>query len=498
MTVVIFFAAIGMIIALSYLFNEMSHAKISLRSPASLQAQFNARSGIYKAFYQLIDSLPTDTLPTLSPIDSAFGSSMFSSFTDTLPRSVDKPTLDGTPVKYELFNDTLDDSTNICEVTLAPRGGELVMTSTGTCRKTERTVTALLGSRIPAFPDTVVLYRNTLEWDGSEPDGTIASITDSIPYNNIWYNQLIDRYQTEITDTDTFLLDPPLVIQSRHDLDKINSIVYGPLMIDGTHMEIAWKDTGTIIVKGDLQTTGEVTIEGLQFIVAGEIKILDESVLKKCDLFTNSRLFIGDEASFSGNALAMRNITVYGKATVTDRSSLITGSSRSTSGKSSSDSLKFSLLIAEEASVDAVCIALDTPGSIKTDITTTVTGILWAHHLVCHRGIMAGLICARRIVDCDDPTQMITGNSMEKVLTPGQPDDSDGSANKKPENSTESALNALVNRMTGTLEPLPEITSYSLPFFIGRLSIQQAFTSNSNIRLSISINKFYFRIQNFR
>ena len=473
MTIVIFFAAIGMIIAFSYLFHQMSLSKISLRSPVILQAQFNARSGIYKSFYQLIDSLQTDTLPTLSPLDSAFGSSMFSSFTDTLPRSVDKPTLDGTPVSYLLYTDSLaTDSSNTCEVSLEPKGGELVITSTGTYRGTERTVTALLGSRIPAFPDTVILYRNTLVWDGNEPRGTIVSINDSITYNSLWYNQIIDRYQTEITNTDTFMLDPPLIIQSRHDLDKIKPVVYGPLMIDGTHMEIPWKDTGTIVVKGDLQTTGEVSIEGLEFIVAGEVKILDESVFRNCNIFTSSRLFIGDEASFSGNALAMHSITVYGKAEVIDKSSLITGSSRAAgSGKSSSDSLKFSLIIAEEASVDAVCIALDTPGSIKTDMETTVTGILWAHHLVCHRGTMSGLICARRIVDCDDPMQMITGDNMENVLTPGQPGDSTGSAKKNPDNSTETALNALVNRMTGSLEPLPEITSYSLPFFIGRLSI---------------------------
>lgn len=471
MTMVIFYASIGMLIAFSYLFHQMGLSKISLRSPAVLQARFNARSGIYKSFYQLIDSLPTDTLPTLSTLDSTFGSSMFTSFTDTLPRTVDKPSLDGTPFKYLLFSDTLSDSTNLCEVALEPEGGELVITSIGSCRGTERTVTALLGSRIPAFPDTVILYRNSLEWDGNEPNGTIVPTNDSTAYNEMWYNELIDRYQTRITDTDTFLLDPPLIIQSRHDLDKIKPVVYGPLMIDGAHVEIPWKDTGTIIVKGDLQMTGEVIIEGLQFIVAGEVKILDESILRDCSIFTNSRLFIGDEASFSGNALAMHSITVYGKAKVADKSSLITGSSRAGSGNSTSDSLKFSLLIAEEASVDAVCIALDTPGSIKTDLETTVTGILWAHHLVCHRGTMAGLICARRIVDCDDPEQMITDDNMEDVLTPDQPDNPDGSAKQKNDTSTESTLKALVNRMTGSLEPLPEITDYSLPFFIGRLSI---------------------------
>jgi hypothetical protein len=471
MTVVILFAAISMLTVLSYVFHQMSYSKPSLRSPSELQARFNARSGIYKAFYELIDSLATDTLPTLSPLDEAFGSTMFDDIvTAQSPYISEKPTLDGDPVTYTLFSDSTSDTINTCEVTLEPRGGELELTSKGTCHAIERTVSATLGSRIPALPDTVVLYRNSLPWDGNEPDGTIISTVDSSSYNSMWYNQVIDRYQTEITDTDTFLLDPPLIIQSRHDLDKIKPVIYGPLMIDGAHVELVWKDTGTVIVKGDLQTTGEVTIEGLNFIVAGEIKILDESVLKKCNVFTNSRLFIGDQSRFEGNALAMHSITVFGKAEIAAKSSLIAGSSRSQGSGSSADSVKFSIFLSDEAVVDAVCIALETPGSIKTDMATRITGILWANHLVCHRGTMSGLIYARRVVDCDDPTQMIPDNSMEETLSP---DESQESTESKTATTSdvESSLNALVNRMTGSIEPLPEIVNYSLPFFIGRLSI---------------------------
>jgi hypothetical protein len=299
---------------------------------------------------------------------------------------------------------------------------------------------------------------------GNEPRGTIVSKANIAKVNTSWYSQITDRYLTEITDTDTFLLDPPLIIQSRHDLSKIKPTIYGPLLIDGAHIGITWRDTGTYIIKGDFQITGEVEIEGITFVVAGEIKMLDNAILKNCNLFTQSRLFIGDFAQFEGSALAMHSITVYGKSTVSGKSSLIAGSSSSSDNTNkTSDSLKFSILLSEESIVDAVCIALSTPGSIKTDEATKITGILWAQHIVCHRGEMSGLICADRVVDCNDPEQMATSETASQMNTLG-----DSTGNKKDKHLQPIEL---TNVIPGYIEPLPEINLYSLPFFLGRLSI---------------------------
>ena len=461
--IVMFFAAIGMITVSTYLFHQFSFSRAPLSAPASFQALLNARSGIYKALYQLIDSTATDTLKTISTLDSTFGADMFGSDIDSTLHESDKPQFDGTPVLYTLFeNDT--PAIGECEVTLEPKGGSFSLQSTGRYRTFERNVTAVIGSRIPALPDTIVIYRNTYPWDHEPSGGTVTAIADSNQVNTSWYNQLTDRYLTTLTESDTFLLDPPLIIQSSHDVKKIDSVVQGPLLIDGAHLTVIWKDTGTVIIKGDLQVTGEARIEGLTLVVAGEIKILDEAELVNTNIFTRSRLFIGDQARFEGNALAMHSITIYGKASVTGRSSLIAGSSRSTDAVVPSDSLKFSLFISEDASVDAVCIAIETPGSIKTDEGTEVTGILWAQHLVCHRGRMAGLICAARVVDCDKPEQMVTSESSGVAPLPG-----DSSLAKR--DSVYTPTTQLQNSIPGLIEPLPEITLYHLPFFIGRLSI---------------------------
>jgi hypothetical protein len=455
-TLVLFFAAIGMVTVLTYLLHQMTYAKSSLKSPSSLQALFNARSGIYKALYQLIDSTENDTFKTINTLDSAFGSSMFDDvISDSILLPVRKPELDGEPVIYELFS---MDSLGNCEVSLEPAGGKCKLSSTGKYHSVNRKITAMLGCPVPALPDTVVVYHNTYEWMGNKPPGTVVASDEKVIMNSTWYNGLIDRYLTDINETDSILLDPPLIIQSTIDLKKIKSTINGPLLIDGTHLSVTWRDTGTIIIKGDLQLTGEVTLYGITFIVSGEIKILDESRLEQVNIFSSSRIFIGDEASFQGNALALHSITVYGKSTIQGKSSLIAGSNRAAAP---ADSLKFSILLSEESTIDAVCIALETPGSIKTDRETRITGILWAQHLVCHRGKMKGLIYATRVVDCDDPLQMANASTLNSIV---------GNTGK---NSPADVFikDTLYNSITGEIEPLKEISIYSLPFFIGGLAI---------------------------
>ncbi len=333
---------------------------------------------------------------------------------------------------------------------MEPAGGSCLMRSVGRYRSFERTVTAILGCRIPALPDTVAMVTNNDPWKGNPPQGTVVYGADIVSANRSWFSGIVDRYRTDITDADTFLLDAPLIIQSAHDLKKIGHIVNGPLLIDGAHVGMKWRDTGTVIVRGDLQITGEVEIRDIDFIVAGEIKLLDEADLSGSDLFTQSRIFIGDRSRFEGNALAMHSITVYGNASIRGKSSLIAGSAEGQQG--SGDSSKYSILLSEECEVDAVCIALGGRGSIKSDLESSLSGILWAEQTVCHRGRMKGLICAGRLVDCDDPGQ--SSPDIDSGGTSGS-----GVAGEK------------CNGMSGELEPLDEIASYSLPFFLGRLSI---------------------------
>lgn len=441
--VVLLFATMGMITVLTYLFGQVSVSKPSLRSPASLQALLNARSGVYKAFNRLIDTTrtTTDTLKTLSTLDSLFGSELID------PIDTSDNTFGSEPEPLSLFP---TDSFGTCEIMMLPQGSFYVIESKGKFNKAERTVKAKLGSKIPALPDTVLLYYNDAPWEGNKPEGTIVSSTNQPPDSaTSLLSEMISKYQEHLMVEDTVMFDQPLTIQSQRELDKISDTINGHLIIDGTHFDLDLKGNRTIRVMGDIQLTGKVTVENISFIAGGEIKLFDESHLSGVTLFSNSRIFIGDRASYQGDALACHSISIYGDASVTGKSTIVvSGGSTATSAK---DSMQYSILIADNASVDATCMALRTPGSIKTDQNTKITGILWARNIVCHRGRMKGLISALRVIDCDDPGQLapLTGTAQDS--TSGQI--------------------AYKNAIPGSLSPLESISEYPMPYFTGSPTI---------------------------
>lgn len=76
--VVLVFTAIGFIAVFSYMLHQLTFAKPLLHSPSSLQALLNARSGVYKGiekYFANNDSF-SDTLKTISTLDSMFGSDL--------------------------------------------------------------------------------------------------------------------------------------------------------------------------------------------------------------------------------------------------------------------------------------------------------------------------------------------------------------------------------------------------------------------------------------
>ncbi|MCX7726035.1 MAG: hypothetical protein N2053_04215 [Chitinispirillaceae bacterium] len=459
LTTVIFFSVIVLALLLSFLLHERLFLLNILKEPSILQATFNARSGIYKALYKLTDTLFTDTLPPLSALDSALGSDLFTEGIEDsmIAKGEEKPQPDGEAVTYRLFE---DDSISESKVEMKTNGGFCRLCAIGKYREREKRVCAKLGSMPPALYDTVVVYTNELKWKEKPARGEVVKVKEGLPINTQWLNKTIDRYLTEISDVDSLLVNPPLLIQNRLDLSKIDSVVNGPLLIDGSYSHFSWEDTISVIVRGDLQITGDVRISGINFIVAGEIKILDKANVNS-NLFTPLRIFIGDYAIFEGSAFALKSIAVYGKAQVINKSTLLAGSVKKSSTEKASDSVKFSIFLSEESVIDGVCLAIGIPGSIKTDKECIIKGILWAQKMVCHRGRMEGLIVAERLVDCDDPLQMAA-----EIVT------QDSSSAKK-ENKVSYGLvkEELFNSIPGEVEPLPSIKSYYLPWFIGRLSI---------------------------
>jgi hypothetical protein len=439
LTTVLVFASVGLIVLTLYLAHQTRTSVRALHSPAALQALLNARSGIYRGLEMLAsENDEPDTLKTISALDQLFRMDMFD---DTDAIDYDEPPLSMNSAKtISLYT---DDDINKSEITFSVKGIYNLITSTSTVNKITRTVEVLQGSAAPAKPDTVLILENNLPIKGrfrGKAHQTGKNLTDTLSSKKS--EERIKKFISELKNQtiayeDTSTFDIPLIIQSSNALETIPDTVRGHLMLDGAFSEVVWRDKRKILIYGDLQITGSFKLENLELRTGGEIRILDKASLVNVSLFSMSRIFIGDNAVFQGNALSMGSINVYGKAEIKDRSSLIAvgdGASRHQSKPSN-----YSIFLSESSVFDGTAIALSNPGGIKADPDVKLTGILWAQKAVCHSGKLSGLIRAEFLFDCSD----LSSDSLVKFTELKE------------------------NSFSGTLEPLSSISNYRMPYFMG-------------------------------
>lgn len=460
---VLFFSAIGLIVIFTYISQQLLIAKPSLSSQTSTQALFNARSGIYKAFDIITNGSTIDTLATIEA--NSWGEDLLK------PDSQESDDeFDETPKELNLF---ANDSFGNCEITLVPYGSFYELKSVGIFGTCKRTVTTHLGGKIPALPDTVCILMNALPWEGSEPRGTVVNnpVQDSTS-NSKSLEKLLSDYTEALQAFDTLLPQQPLNIFGSRDLSKIRDTINGDCTFDGRTSKYSWNEQRTLYINGKLTIIGDVKIQNVSFVVADDIIFSEGASIKNASVYTSRGLFIENNSSFSGDAIALRSIAVYDEATILNKSSLVvagttTSSSTSsdsttpggssdpegtTTSKSKKDSLKYAIYIENRAVVDGVCIALGTPGSVKTGPETKVTGIIWAKNQVCHQGLMEGCIKAGRMIDCSVPdvSNLPTISAGERQPT---------------------AQLSGSNGMTGSIKPLESITQYKVPCFTDDLAI---------------------------
>ncbi|MFP4162463.1 MAG: hypothetical protein ACLFQB_00095 [Chitinispirillaceae bacterium] len=433
--IVLLFASCGLIIVSVYLTHQVRTTSMANRSPSSLQALLNARSGIYKGLEKLRSDDQKDTLPTISAVDQIFRMDLF----DSLDLAPESSTI-GEKEKIKLFK---EDSSNWSEVTITPHGMYCQIHSEATVRKTTRRVEAILGCSAPARPDTVLVLENDKPVKGTyrgklwQPKRKKSDSKGKKKQFQEFISSLKSRI---ISQEDTSTFGVPLTIQSPKALNSIRDTVKSNLILDGSFTDLEWKEKRKITVQGDLQIIGEFRLKDLDIAVGGETRILDQTKLANVTLFSIGRIFIGDQATFQGNALTMSSINVYGEASVHSKSSLCAfGSADSVNSKREDIPRNYSILLSESSVFDGTAIALGNPGGIKTDETAHISGILWAEKAVCHKGEMAGLIKAAGLVDCSqlESDSLINTSDVEE------------------------------NNFSGTIEPLSTIIDYRMPYFLG-------------------------------
>jgi hypothetical protein len=465
---VLFFSAIGLILVLTYISQQLLIAKPSLSSQTSTQALFNARSGIYKAFDMITNGTKTDTLATKDA--KSWGDDLLKP--DSL-QSEDE--FSETPKELSIY---ANDSFGNCEITLIPYGSFYELKSVGKFGTCKRTVTTHLGGKIPALPDTVCILMNALSWEGSDPRGTVVNnpVQDSTSDSKS-LEKLLSDYNEALQTFDSLLPQQPLNIFGSRDLNKLKDTINGDCTIDGRTSKCSLSEMRTLYINGKLTIIGDVKIQNMSFVVADDIIFSEGASIKNASIYTSGGLFIENNSSFSGDAIALRSIAIYDEATVLNKSTLVVAGTATTSrngelesatndknnksnnvsestttSKSKKDSLKYAIYIENRAVVDGVCIALGTPGSVKTGPETKITGIIWAKNQVCHQGLMEGCIKAGKMIDCSAPDV-----SNLPTLTPGE------------KQSTPQPAGS--NSMTGSIKPLETIAQYKVPCFTDDLAI---------------------------
>ncbi len=478
--IVLVFSIVTLATASIYVVHQMNFATQSRKDPAKLQALLNARSGIWYGLALLdrevdlkksrIDS--TDTTMTAA----LFGEDMFKSVHELNDESQEAEVqevslvLSNTPVSVSLMDDIITFT-----YYLQPSSYFRILESTGTYRDFEKKVVATIASNPFASPDTVLFLHTPGKPDGfGSVDGRISFLAQSIDSSDSlerkrFYvdreemRRIVDEFRGSlIAIGDSAIPDAPLTVLYNDDFAEIPDTVYGPLFIDGSSRDLRWKTKRTICILEELQLTGDIVIEDVTFVVKGDIKILDNTVLNSVELFTASRIFFAGESRFRGNVMACGDVEIYEQATISGKSIIITAGlskkSKSTLGKKTKEpsvhttvntaktpnlekqkqkegekkkKKVYSLYVRDQAVVDGVLINLSKTFGISTDVETIISGVLWATGRVCHRGRMKGVIKAKVLVD------------------EGNPDTTAG------------------NVLTGTIKELESISSYYLPYFIG-------------------------------
>ena len=481
--IVLVFSIIAFITISAYVSSQFFFARTLRKEPAKLQALLNARSGIWYALAMLdkevgkqegsVDSSDTS-------MSDIFGMDMF----DRRELDGEEPSsVEETTAMLEEQSDTISlcDSTIQFTYLIKPSAFFQVLESEGVCRKYHKQASVTLGAKPFSSPDTVLFLSTPGLPEGTgNCDGKVAFITESIDSSDslqrkrFFVNKeklrgIVEEFRGPLMSMgDTMVRNEPLTVQHNDEFSDIPDTVSSPLFIDGSSRDLSWRAERTIYVIEELQITGSVYLEGMTFIVGGDVKILDEARLKSVEIFSAARIFFAGESLFNGNAMACADIEIYEEATIAGKSIIIsTGLSKSGQKAGRADPLEeaapleemgpgeeavpkhkvsskkkkkikpYSAYIRDQASFDGVLIDLRRLGGISTDEETVIQGVLWAEGRICHKGRMRGIITSAVLVDESEPMKVVS------------------------------------NSLAGSIQVLNEIGEYFLPYFMGQPVIKE-------------------------
>ncbi len=446
LTVILIFATCAFFTVSTFVLSQFSFSKEALVRPRRIQALMTARSGIILGIH-LLNKDRSYKDPEVAISDSLTDPFGYGLFGDDDEQSTVEDTvlsIGGEAITLSPFVDT---SFGLCTLEVKSSGNYLELTSVGRFLQKSAKVTATLGSLPFVTPDTVLYLEVAGHPEGpGSVSGMISSIAVKVdsgaaPSNTFHVSRKdlessLSDYKNRISLVDSGLQQTPLTITENEQLKELPGQIEGSLMLDGQYRDLHWASESTMVILGDLQTTGDVVLEDLELIVGGEVKLFDNTQLKNVTIFSQSRVYLGNQSRFQGQITAESDIEIYDDAVVEAPSCIVaTGGTQKRDAAAEGIDGKFTLHVRNRSSVEAVLISTRAEGGILTEPETTVKGILWAEGRVCHQGQLQGIIKAKCLVTEENPFHT------EK------------------------------NMLEGSIEPLERVSHYVFPFYIGDLSV---------------------------
>jgi len=402
--------------------------------PKKVQSILTARSGLWFGLYSLNAKKPEPLKKEdLSAMQRSLGYDMFEQ-----PASNARESHLSEPVKLVVDSEVVvanpfkDKNFGLCSLQLMSQGCYLQLISHTVYRKNTAKVMAELGTRLFEKSDTVLytsasLLQNISRFgiEGRMSGSFFPHTLDSAQEKKEFPSKKVDVKELKnFVETRMKLISPEinleldnttelLSVQNDAQLNRIKERCEGSLLIDGSLYAIRWSEDRKVIIKNDLQITGEVYMKDLEFVVGGDIKIFDEARLDNVKLFSAGRIFFGNEKSlssveYSGQAAAIKDIEITRDTKIKDQSIIISigdykrvlesKNNKPRAIASGKDNTiggiikRYSIFIRPHAQVDATVINLSIDYGIKTWPRSEVTGILWAEKDICHQGTLEGVM----------------------------------------------------------------------------------------------------------
>lgn len=330
------------------------------------------------------------------------------------------------------------------------------------------TVTAEMRSSFTPS-DTVVILCVKSVLAAANLSGTKALFDSDTARNALPANMqglgLAKSWMEKLFNNDIDFQNPPKTVSTSSEFSTVEDTVHGPLFLASMGSELKINgNSRTVFIDGDLQITGDVTVQDITFLVAGEVRLNDRADLKRCSIFSKKRVFVADESRFSGRIASLKRIEIYGDSKISDRSLIVSFSGKakeekkdstgnSSSEKSSKKTKAGAINIREQAVVDGSCLALGNNG-IMTEIDSKTTGILWSRTWIRHTGTHKGVLRALLYKggDQSQPVPEAPSKSEETPVVVKQP---------------------VQQEIIGRVETLFEPIAYPLPWFIGEPSLMK-------------------------